>query len=96
MVISSLITLGTEYNKFTEDRNMTKLEEMALNATKPHDYEPVENQTFQNGYVKGATDVLKEIEKYLKHLDYGIKAKCTVTTENAYNNLIKKYKELKG
>jgi FKBP-type peptidyl-prolyl cis-trans isomerase 2 len=50
----------------------------------------------QHAYIEGATDVLKEIEKHLKHLDYGIKAKCTVTTENAYDNLMKKIKELKG
>ena len=45
----------------TASKDMTKLEEMVLNAAKPHDYDPAEKQVFQNGYVKGANAMLEAI-----------------------------------
>lgn len=49
----------------TASKDMTKLEEIALNAAKPHDYDPAEKQVFQNGYVKGANTMLEAVEEIL-------------------------------
>ena len=49
----------------TASKNMTKLEEMAFSAAKPHGYDPAAKQVFKNGYVKGANAMLEAIEEIL-------------------------------
>lgn len=49
----------------TASKNMTKLEEMAFSAAKPHGYDPAAKQVFQDGYVKGANTMLESVEEIL-------------------------------